>query len=153
MKKKIGLFLLGALAVAALPTGANYFSNAHIEERSKALPAKMGKVKVANEGLGSWGNHSMSVVHREGNGEAEFHETQSDIIIIRGGEASIIIGGTIPDGKKTTANEIRGSKIDGGQKESLHAGDVLHIPIKTPHQMLLRPGQKLDYLAIKVDAR
>ena len=151
--KKIGLFLCGALAMAALPTGANYISSDHIQDVSKTLPAKMGKVKVANAALGSWGNHSMSVVHREGNGEAEFHETQSDIIIIRGGEASSIIGGTIPDGKKTAANEIRGMKIEGGEKEPLHAGDVLHIPIKTPHQMLLEPGQKLDYLAIKVDAK
>lgn len=139
--------------MAALPTGANYFSSEHIQDISKTLPAKMGKVKVANAALGGWGNHSMSVVHREGNGEAEFHETQSDIIIIRSGDASIIIGGTIPDGKKTAPNEIRGSKIDGGQKEQLHPGDVVHIPVKTPHQMLLEPGQKLDYLAIKVNAK
>lgn len=139
--------------MAALPTGANYFSSEHIQDIAKTLPAKMGKVKVANAALGGWGNHSMSVVHREGNGEAEFHETQSDIIIIRSGDASIIIGGTIPDGKKTAPNEIRGSKIDGGQKEQLHPGDVVHIPVKTPHQMLLEPGQKLDYLAIKVNAK
>ena len=112
----------------------------------------MTKVKVATESLGGWGNHSMSVVHREGSGEAELHETQSDILFIRSGEAAIVIGGTIPNGRTTTAHEIRGPKIEGGEKQPLHPGDVLHISPRTPHQMILEPGQQLDYYAVKVDA-
>jgi mannose-6-phosphate isomerase-like protein (cupin superfamily) len=154
--KKIGLFLFGMLAIAAmaaLPAGYSHWNAEQIDERAKTLPAKMSKVKVATESLGGWGNHSMSLVHREGSGEAELHETQSDILFVRGGEASIVIGGTIPDARKTTAHEVRGSKIEGGQKEPLRAGDVLHIPPKTPHQMLIEPGHRLDYYAVKVDAR
>ena len=113
----------------------------------------MSKVKVATESLGGWGNHSMSVVHREGSGEAELHETQSDILFIRGGDAAVVIGGTIPNQRRTTAHEIRGPRIEGGEKQPLHPGDVLHIAPKTPHQMILEPGQKLDYYAVKVDAR
>jgi mannose-6-phosphate isomerase-like protein (cupin superfamily) len=143
------------LFVAALPVGYSHWNAAQLDARAKTLPAKMGKdrVKVATESLGGWGNHSMSVVRREGTGEAELHETQSDILIIRAGEASIVIGGTIPDGKKTTVHEIRGSRIEGGEKQPLRAGDILHISPKTPHQMLLEPGHTLDYYAVKVDAR
>jgi mannose-6-phosphate isomerase-like protein (cupin superfamily) len=153
MKITPALFLLTTLAMAALPAGYSHWNAAQIDQRAKALPAKMGKVKVATEALGGWGNHSMSVVRREASGEAELHETQSDILIIRGGEASIVIGGTIPDGKKTTAHEIRGSRIEGGEKQPLRPGDVVHVPPKTPHQMLLEPGHTLDYLAVKIDAR
>ncbi len=148
MKIILALFL-----AAALPAGSSHWNAAQLDARAKMLPAKMGKVKVATESLGGWGNHSMSVVRREASGEAELHETQSDILIIKSGEASIVIGGTIPDAKKTTAHEIRGSRIEGGEKQPLRAGDILHISPKTPHQMLLEPGHTLDYYAVKVDAR
>ncbi len=153
MKPRIALFLLASAAMAALPAGYVHWTADQIQNRGKLLPAKMNKVKVATESLGGWGNHSMSLVLREGSGEAELHETQSDILIIRDGDGAIVIGGTIPDGRRTTAHEIRGSKIDGGEKQPLHPGDVLHIPPKTPHQMLLEPGHRLDYYAVKVDAR
>jgi mannose-6-phosphate isomerase-like protein (cupin superfamily) len=150
---KITLIAFTAVAAAALPVGYSHWTAEQIETRAKTLPAKMIKVKVATESLGGWGNHSMSVVHREGSGEAELHETQSDILFIRNGEAAIVIGGTIPNGHHTTAHEIRGPKIEGGEKQPLHPGDVLHIAPRTPHQMILEPGQKLDYYAVKVDAR
>ena len=153
MRIKLCLAALATVAAAALPAGYTHWTAAQIEDRARNLPAKMSKVKVATESLGGWGNHSMSVVHREGSGEAELHETQSDILFILGGDAAIVIGGTIPDGRKTTAHEIRGSKIEGGEKQLLHPGDVLHIAPRTPHQMILEPGQKLDYYAVKIDAR
>jgi len=158
MKTRLRLFAFAAalatLAAAAVPAGYSHWTAEQIQERAKNLPAKMNtKVKVATESLGGWGNHSMSVVHREGSGEAELHETQSDILFIRAGDASIVIGGTIPNGRTTTAHEIRGPKIEGGEKQALRPGDVLHIAPRTPHQMILEPGQKLDYYAVKVDAR
>lgn len=144
---------LAAIAAAAVPVGYSHWNAAQLDDRARILPAKMGRVKVATEALGGWGNHSMSVVHREGMGEAELHETQSDILIIHSGEAAIVIGGTIPNPRRTEAHEIRGEKIVGGEKQPLRPGDILHIAPKTPHQMILEPGQKLDYYAVKVDAR
>lgn len=145
--------LLAAAAIAALPPGYTHWTAEQLQDRQQTLPARMSKVKVATASLGGWGNHSMSLVHREGSGEAELHEMQSDILIIRDGEGSIVVGGTIPDRRRTTAHEIRGSRIEGGERQPLHPGDVLHIPPKTPHQILLEPGHKIDYLAVKVDAR
>jgi mannose-6-phosphate isomerase-like protein (cupin superfamily) len=153
MRTKFWLLSLVTVAYAALPAGYSHWTAEQIENRARNLPAKMSKVKVSTESLGGWGNHSMSLVHREGSGEAELHETQSDILFIRSGDAAIVIGGTIPNGRTTTAHEIRGPGIEGGEKQPLHPGDVLHIAPKTPHQMILEPGQKLDYYAVKVDAR
>jgi mannose-6-phosphate isomerase-like protein (cupin superfamily) len=142
-----------ALLAAALPAGYAHWTAEQIQQRAKTLPAKMNKVKVATEPLGGWGNHSMSVVHREASGEAELHETQSDILFIVGGDGAIVVGGAIPNGRHTTPHEIRGPAITGGEKQPLHPGDVLHIAPKTPHQMILEPGHTLDYYAVKVDAR
>ena len=64
-----------------------------------------------------------------------------------------LIGGKILDGKTTAPNEIRGTSIEGAELHPLKAGDVMHIPMKTPHQVMLETGQTIDYLAIKVDAK
>ncbi|HWF10333.1 MAG TPA: AraC family ligand binding domain-containing protein [Bryobacteraceae bacterium] len=156
---KTGLWIalaLGAIAAAAVPVGYSHWNAAQLDQRARGVSAKMekaGRVKVATEALGGWGNHSMSLVHREGTGEAELHETQSDIMFIHSGEASIVIGGTIPNPRRTSAHEIRGDRIAGGEKQPLKPGDILHVPPKTPHQMILESGQTLDYYAVKVDAR
>jgi mannose-6-phosphate isomerase-like protein (cupin superfamily) len=151
MLKTLGWLALAGLAMAALPAGYTHWTAEQIQSREKTLPGKMTRMKIGLESLGHWGNHSMSVVHREGSGEAELHQTQADILIIRAGEAAIVIGGTIPGGKTTTAHEIRGPRIEGGEKQALHAGDVVHIAAKTPHQILIEPGHTLDYFAVKVD--
>lgn len=153
MKRTLVLFLLAASAIAALPAGYAHWTAEQIQERDKTLPAKMTRVKVATAPLGGWGNHSMSLVHREGSGEAELHETQSDILIIRDGDASIVVGGTISGSRRTAPHEIRGSKIEGGETQPLHPGDVVHVSPRTPHQILLEPGHRIDYFAVKVDAR
>jgi mannose-6-phosphate isomerase-like protein (cupin superfamily) len=153
MKSKLILLTITTAAIAALPAGYAHWTEQQIDSRAKGMPAKMSKVKVATEPLGGWGNHSMSLIHREGSGQAELHQTQSDILFIRSGEAAIIIGGTMPGAHQTTAHELRAPQIEGGEKQALHAGDVLHISPRTPHQMILEPGQKLDYYAVKVDVR
>src|SRR5438067_10039613 len=153
MKRKLALFAMSGVAMAALPSGYTHWTAERIQDREKTLPSKMTRMKVGLESLGSWGNHSMSVVHREGSGEAELHQTQADILIIRSGDAAIVIGGTIPGSRNTTAHEIRGPKIEGGERQPLRAGDVVHIAAKTPHPILLEPGHTLDYFAVKVDAR
>lgn len=151
---KLGIILIASAALAAIPAGYSHWTAARIDQLSAGLPAKMNQsVKVSTAPLGGWGNHSMSLVHREGSGEAELHETQSDILFIRAGDAAIVVGGTISHPRRTTAHEIRGSSIEGGEMQPLHPGDVLHIPPRTPHQMILEPGQKLDYYAVKVDLR
>jgi mannose-6-phosphate isomerase-like protein (cupin superfamily) len=151
---KLSVILIAAVALGAIPAGYSHWTTARIDQLSASLPAKMNKsVKVSTEPLGGWGNHSMSLVHREGSGEAELHETQSDILFIRSGDAAIIVGGTISQPRRTSAHEIRGPSIEGGEKQPLHPGDVLHIPPRTPHQMILEPGQRLNYYAVKVDAR
>ena len=80
------------------------------------------------------------------------HEKQADLIIIQSGQATIIVGGKIINGKTTAPNEIRGTSIEGGEKQSVKAGDVVHVPVKTPHQVLLESGQTLDYIVLKVDS-
>ena len=57
------------------------------------------------------------------------------------------------DPKTTAPHEIRGPSIRGGEKVALAADDVVHIPIKTAHQMLVEGGKQITYFVVKIDAR
>jgi len=90
------------------------------------------------------------VAHREGSGVAEWHETEADVMFISAGQITMVYGGTIVDAKTTAPGEMRGPSIRGGTEAKLGAGDVLHIPAKVPHQMILAPGAKVTYFVTKV---
>lgn len=151
MKILLGV-LTAALAVAADPAGYSQYTAKQLTDKEQELHGKM-QSGLASEKLGDWGNHQVMAVHREATGQAEYHETQADVIMVRKGEGSLVVGGKVVDGKTTAPGEIRGEKIDGGETHEIKAGDVIHIPPKTPHQVVLKKGQKIDYVALKVDAK
>ena len=55
--------------------------------------------------------------------------------------------------KSTGPGELRGTSIQGGVCKTLAAGDIVNIPAKTPHQTLVKAGQKITYFVVKVKAR
>jgi uncharacterized RmlC-like cupin family protein len=153
MKNTFLMWIPIFIAAAAVPAGYDHWTAEQFATREEALHKGM-KNGLASETLGNWGNHLLLKTRREASsGQAELHETQADLIVVQSGHATIVIGGRILNGKTTAPNEIRGTSIEGGERQSLKAGDVLHVPLKTPHQMLLDSGQTIDYIVLKVDSQ
>jgi uncharacterized RmlC-like cupin family protein len=153
MKKTFLMFVSTFIAIAAVPAGYDHWTAEQFRTREEVLHRTI-KSGLASETLGHWGNHLLLKTRREAsNGQAELHETQADLIVVQSGQATIIIGGKIVNGKTTAPNEIRGTSIEGGERQALKAGDVVHVPVKTPHQVLLEAGQTLDYVVLKVDSQ
>ena len=50
----------------------------------------------------------------------------------------------------TLTYEIKGKSIAGGVKQVLNAGDVIHIPAGTPHQLLLDQGKDFSAFVVKI---
>src|SRR5437588_11803903 len=125
------LFLITVAATAALsaadPAGFGQWKGAELKSIEKKLAPKIDAHKIASQPLGSYGNHSLSVIHREGSGEAELHETQGDIFIVQSGEATLIVGGTVVDPKTTAPHEVRGPSIQDGVSKQIGPGDIVHI--------------------------
>ena len=130
--------------------GVHVWKSSEILAKGKVLGQKLDAQKVASEVIATEGNRTFMVAHREGSGQAEWHEKQADIMMISSGEVTMVYGGTIPDEKSTAAGEKRGSSITGGTQVKLGPGDVLNIPAKTPHQMILAPGAQVTYFVAKV---
>jgi len=116
----------------------------------KSMESKMAGKKTATQQLERFGNHYTMLAHREENGSAELHETEADVFVIESGGGTIVVGGEMVGGKKTAEHEMRGPSIRGGTEHKVAAGDIIHIPPKTPHQFLVPNGTEVTYFVIKV---
>jgi mannose-6-phosphate isomerase-like protein (cupin superfamily) len=144
----LALFLT-TVSFAADPEGFAMYKSSEIQARAKA--AKLDANKAAADRVANWGNHSLLLVRREGDGASEMHETQVDVITVLSGEGTLVVGGKIVDGKTTAPGEIRGKSITGGERHPMASGDVFHIPAKIPHQMLV--PKSLTIQVIKVETK
>ncbi|MFL6417637.1 MAG: hypothetical protein ACJ74Y_18445 [Bryobacteraceae bacterium] len=106
--------------------------------------------QFASEELNRWGNHYTMLAHREQTGSSEVHQHEADIFVVEEGEASLLSGGTLVNGKPQKPGELRGSSIKGGERRSLSTGDIVHIPAGVPHQLLVEKSKPFTYFVIKV---
>jgi len=97
-----------------------------------------------------YGDHILSVSHRETSGVVELHEVRDDVMIVQSGEATLVVGGKGLNMHPSAPQEQQGTKIEGGVSRHVSAGDVIHIPAKTPHQFLLEPGKQITYTLVKI---
>jgi len=86
--------------------------------------------------------------HRDGPGQAEVHQKDTDILYVLAGKATLVTGGKLVDGKSVAADEVRGAAIEGGTTQELVPGDVLVVPAGTPHWFQTVPGA-FDYYVVK----
>lgn len=96
---------------------------------------------------------SATVIYRDGPSEAEAHTDRADFISVREGRGTIVVGGSIVEGRTTTPGEIRGKAIEGGQRYDIAAGDALFIPVNVAHQFFVEPGGHFVVMIVKVVPR
>jgi uncharacterized protein GlcG (DUF336 family)/mannose-6-phosphate isomerase-like protein (cupin superfamily) len=84
-------------------------------------------------------------------GQAEIHTLDTDVIYVVDGSATLVTGGRAIDAKEIAPNEIRGTKIEGGDEHHITNGDVIVIPNGVPHQFTAVTGE-LHYFVCKPTA-
>jgi uncharacterized protein GlcG (DUF336 family)/quercetin dioxygenase-like cupin family protein len=94
-------------------------------------------------------NYMVHTSRREKPGLAEVHTLDTDIIYVLEGKATFVTGGAAVEPKETAPNELRGSRIEGGETRQLSKGDVIIVPNNTPHWFKEVSGTFL-YYTIKV---
>jgi len=88
---------------------------------------------------------------RDGAGEAEVHARDTDVFYVQSGDAELVTGGTLVDAHNVNVDEIRGTRIEGGHAQALHAGDVVTIANGTPH-WFHKVNAPFTYYVVKVAA-
>jgi mannose-6-phosphate isomerase-like protein (cupin superfamily) len=148
----IAILLLSASAQETDPPGFEHWTPASLKrfENKMHADASPDPHHFAVELLADFPNDSAMLVHRESDGQAEWHETQVDVFLVQSGSATLMIGGTLVNGETVGPHEKRNGSIQGGVRRKLSAGDVVRIPPRVPHQLLLEGAPEFNYFVIKV---
>jgi mannose-6-phosphate isomerase-like protein (cupin superfamily) len=158
MVKKLFLFsflflpLYGAAPEGTSVEGFEHWTPAALSDLAKTLSVKAATDPhhAALQKLPEFSHEYFLLAHREGDGQAEWHETEVDVFVVQSGAATLIVGGTMVKAETTAPHEKRGPSIEGGTRQKLAPGDVVRIPAGVPHQVLLEPGQQFTYMVIKI---
>ena len=144
--------LLPAMGACAQTMKSDHWTTAELMERAKQLRAKAAAGDgSASETLEKYPHHYTMLAFRQSSGGGELHQNFADIFFILDGHATVVTGGALVDERTTAPGEIRGKSVDGGSRQDVKAGDVVHIPAGLPHQTLVSPGNSVTYFVVKVE--
>jgi mannose-6-phosphate isomerase-like protein (cupin superfamily) len=148
------LLIISALAVAqdTVPDGFQLWTVASLTQVEQQLKteASTSPHHLATRRLADFPNDTFMLSRREADGVVEWHENQADVFFVQSGSATLVVGGTMVGGETTEPHEKRDGRIEGGVHRTLAAGDVVRIPAKVPHQILLEGSKAFTYFVIKV---
>ena len=140
--------VIATTAAAAAP--ADHYTVADLDKAALALKAKAATTGSASDTLAKYNNHHTMLAYRTKDGTAEVHTQYADLFYIVRGKATLLTEGTLDGSHEDGPGELRGSGVSGGKTTALAAGDVVHIPAGTPHQLLIAKGDELLYFVVKV---
>ena len=136
--------LLAAAVVSlrggGIPAAVHYIGHDKVTE----VMSKGGPV-VSDPGL-------IVLAQRRTSGEVEYHDRTNHVFIMVDGEATLIVGGTMIDPKRTAADQMRAPSLQGGTTYHMSKGDVITIPAKTPHWFKEVPTKTVAYYAVNIDS-
>jgi len=156
MMVKLGCLLAFALLVASaqetVPEGFELWTSASLSQVEQQLKteAATNLHHVGTKRLADFPNDLFMLSRREADGIVEWHENQADIFFVQSGSATLLVGGNLVGGETVEPHEKRNGKIEGGIRRTLSAGDVIRIPAKVPHQILLEGSKGFTYFVVKV---
>lgn len=132
--------LANPASMSMTASNVTYFKNS-------AVSAAFSQGAILFDGQGA--NYQVHASRRTSAGQAEIHTRETDIIYVLDGEATFVTGGTAIDPKSIGPDELRGSRIDGGETRKLVRGDVIIVPAGVPHWFKEVPGE-FHYYVVKV---
>ena len=144
--------LLSKVGQESAPAGFEHWSAASLKQIGQSLneQAATDPHHVAVKQLSDFPNELFLLGRREADGQVEWHETQADVFVVQSGSATLLVGGTMVNGETVSPNEKRNGSIQGGVRQKLSPGDIVHIPARVPHQLLLDGSHEFTYFVIKV---
>ena len=139
-----------AIARAAVASVAQLTSSTPKTASVATLPASAVKAGFAKGSvLLDRGDYQVHASRRDAPGKVEVHQIDTDVFYVLEGTATLVTGGKVPDLAPTAPNELRGSRIDGGDVRTIGPGDVVVVPNGTPHWFRDVKAPVL-YFAVKV---
>src|SRR5271154_6873281 len=77
--------------------------------------------------------YNANLEYRTSVGPAAVHEHEAEMFYVLDGSATLVTGGKLANEKRTNAENLTGTGIEGGNAQSVAKGDVVIVPENTPH--------------------
>ena len=104
----------------------------------KAKADRKGDAPLVAEPILSLAPYRAQLEYRPGTSPAAVHEKDTELMYVLEGTGTIVTGGKLVEEKRTNANNLSGTSIEGGKPQALAKGDFVIVPENTPHQ--ITPG-------------
>jgi len=93
--------------------------------------------------------YRLGMARREGKGDAEVHDVDTDIFYVFEGTATLVSGGEMVEPRAVAPNEHRASSTRGGDTRTVTKGDIIVIPCGVPHWFNEVAAAPFIYLVVK----
>jgi mannose-6-phosphate isomerase-like protein (cupin superfamily) len=123
-----------------VPAAVHYIGH----DKVTAVMSKGGPI-VSDPGL-------VVLAQRREAGAAEYHDHTNHVFVMVEGEATLVVGGTMVDPKRTAPDQMRAPSLQGGTAYHMSKGDVITIPARTPHWFKEVPTKTVAYYAVNIES-
>lgn len=104
----------------------------------------------ACETLREYPQHHVMLSFRSRDGEAEMHQNFAFLFHVLAGTGTLLMSGTLTRARTVGPGEMRGDSIEGGVRQELKAGDIVHVPAGQPHQVLVVGEKTVTCFVMKI---
>jgi mannose-6-phosphate isomerase-like protein (cupin superfamily) len=134
-------FIEAAVSLGSgVPAAVHYIGHDKVTE----VMSKGGPI-VSDPGL-------VVLAQRRESGPVEYHDHTNHVFVMVEGEATLVVGGTMVEPKRTAPDQMRAPSLEGGTTYHLSKGDVITIPAKTPHWFKEVPTKTVAYYAVNIES-
>ncbi len=133
------LMLLAGAAVAQRPAprvqqAKTYTSAADINAMiARAKSTRKEGQALVSQNILRLAPYSTNLEYRASVGAASVHEKEAEYFYVIDGSATLVTGGKLVNEKRTNAENLTGTAIEGGMTRNIAKGDFIVVPENTPH--------------------
>jgi mannose-6-phosphate isomerase-like protein (cupin superfamily) len=134
----LAVVLSSSLLVAQAPAASGTASRTMVSASdvaamiAKAKAERKDEPLIAQQLIGL-APYNVSLEYRASVGQAAVHETEAELFYVIDGSATLVTGGKLAGERRTNAENLTGTGIDGGQSRHVAKGDFVMVPEGTPH--------------------
>ncbi|MGC1462364.1 MAG: hypothetical protein WA802_09195 [Terracidiphilus sp.] len=132
-------------------TPVDHWSPAILLERAAYLKKMAGFGNgSATEKLREYPRHMALLSFYSRDCEPEMYQDFAFLFCVLAGSATLLAGGTLIRVQVVESGLMRGTSIEGGNRQELKAGEITHVPAGLPHQILVAGEKTFTCLVLKI---
>jgi len=122
-----------AIAQQQAAAGKTMVSAADVTALIAKAKAQRTDQSIIAQSLLQLAPYTVNLEYRASVGNAAVHETEAELFYVIDGSSTLTTGGKLTGEKRTNAENLTGTGIEGGESRHIAKGDFVIVPDHTPH--------------------